>query len=66
MIVSLKEHIHYQKQLNDIRQLDVVASITALDECIKILNINELPELNTIKSQIQATIKKLEKLHEKM
>jgi hypothetical protein len=63
MIVSLKEHIHYQKQLNDIRQLDVVASITALDECIKILNINELPELNTIKSQIQATIKKLEKLN---
>jgi len=63
MIVSLKEHNHYQKQLSDIRQLDVVASIVALDECLKILNINELPELNTIKSQIQESIRKLEKLN---
>jgi hypothetical protein len=63
MIVSLKEHKHYQKQLSDIRQLDVVASIVALDECLKILNINELPELNTIKSQIQESIRKLEKLN---
>jgi hypothetical protein len=61
MIVSLQEYKHYSKQLEDIRKLDLIASIVALDECFKTLNMNELPELYAIKSQIQAAIKKLEK-----
>lgn len=63
MIVNLKEHRHYLKQIEDIRILDVTASIVALDQCLKILNINELPEIDLIKSQIQVAIKKLEKIN---
>lgn len=63
MIISLKEHKHYLKQINDIRILDITASIVALDQCLKILNINELPEIDAIKSQIQVAIKKLEKIN---
>jgi len=57
MIISLKEHKHYLKQINDIRILDITASIVALDHCLKTLNINELPEIDAIKSQIQVAIK---------
>lgn len=60
IVVDLNEYRHYLKQVSEIRQLDIKASYVALDECLKILNINELPELDSIKSQIKVAMKKLE------
>jgi hypothetical protein len=60
MIISLESHKRYQQQLKDIRELDVKASYVALDQCLKTLNINDLPELDTIKAQIRQVMKKLE------
>lgn len=61
MIVNLQEHRHYVKKMSAIRELDIIASSVILEECLKNLNINKLPELNLIKDQIKVAIKKLEK-----
>ena len=63
MIINLQEHKHYTKQLSAIRELDIKASGVILEECLKNLNINDLPELETIKAQISVAIKKLEKIN---
>ncbi len=60
MIINLNEYKHYLKQMSEIRKLDIEASYVALDECLKTLNINELPELDSIKNQIKVAMKKLE------
>lgn len=63
MIIDLKDHRDQLKKLAEIRNIDVRASYVILDECLNMLNINNLPELDTIKDQIKVAIKKLENLH---
>lgn len=61
MIVDLNQHKHFTKQMSAIRELDITASGVILEECLKNLSINDLPELALIKDQIKVAIKKLEK-----
>jgi hypothetical protein len=48
------------KKLN--RDIDIIASQTVLEECLKMLNVNNLKETKEVKATIESTIKKLRKL----
>lgn len=61
MIVDLTEYKRYLEKIAQKRMLDMEASCVILEECLKLLNINDLPELETIKRQIKDAISRLEK-----
>lgn len=61
MIIDLNEYRRYLEQITEIKKLNMTASYAALDYCLRMLNINDLPELCTIKRQIKEAMEKLEK-----
>lgn len=61
-LVNLKD-VREKKKLNKInRELDIIASQVVLEECLKVLKHNKLPEISGLKIQIESTINKLRKL----
>jgi len=59
-IVSLEEIRITKKKEREQRKLDIHASHITLDNCLKFLNMNNLPELVNIKRDIERTLIKLE------
>jgi len=50
------------KKIRESRLLDIKASFIALETCLSIININNLPELIDIKININKKLKELERL----
>ena len=61
-VIDLRSAKHAKEQLKELRLLDVKASYVALDQCLKTLKINNLPELENVKKEITKAIKELQKI----
>lgn len=61
-VLDLRSAKHAKTQLKELRDLDIKASYVILDECLKTLNINSLPELEPVKREIIKAIVTLEKI----
>jgi hypothetical protein len=55
-----KERKQKVKQERD-RKLDIEASYAAIETCLKIININDLKELRSLKSSMRLTLNELRK-----
>lgn len=53
------DELSYLRKQKEIRYMDAKASYEALNHCLKMLNLNSLPELTNIKEQIKQAKKKL-------
>jgi hypothetical protein len=61
-VIDFKAVKHANDQIKQIRFLDLKASYTALDVCLKTLKINNLKELESVKIEIEKTMKALQKI----
>jgi hypothetical protein len=61
-VIDLRSAKHAKEQMKELRLLDAKASYVALDQCLKTLKINSLPELDKVKKEIIKTMKELEKI----
>lgn len=58
-LVELVKIIEQNKAENDQRTLDAKASYTVLENCVKFLDMNNMPELEAVKLEIRKTMKEL-------
>jgi len=63
-VINLSSVIHAKKQAEIIRNLDLKASLTALEVCLNTLNINDLEEVREVKEHIKKAIQKINKAQE--
>lgn len=61
-LVNLNEIRQDKKIRKANRELDIIASQVVLEECLKVLKYNALPETKELKKHIESTIKQLRKL----
>ena len=54
---KLEEKVKEQRD----RKLDIEASYAAIETCLKIININDLEELKSLKTSMRLTLKELRK-----
>jgi len=61
-VVQLKERIEQklrEKELEQKRRIDAQASYTEMARCLKILEMNSMPELRSLKAVMRHTLKQM-------